>query len=172
MCDIFIPHAVTFPLTTTEGYNYIIDLQKIDIKELAPDIIDEVKVDIYDVNLKLYGAKVADINFNNPATLYRIGSVLLDFIIENDAILYYFCDTKPIKKSEKRKHLSHQEFRHLLFETMYDYVKIRRKVESLTDNSIVINGGEQEKYYLHLLSFTKHQPTVDLLSNELQELNK
>jgi len=164
-------HNVSFPLITSEGYKYIINFERVDLVQFSEEVAGKTDVPVYDLNFKLYGANISDIEINNPKTLYRIGAIILDFLIENDVIIYYFCDTKQIKKGKKHEHISHQEFRHMLFTTMYRYVATRRQLDNFENNALEITG-ENEKYYLHFLCSQKNLTYVKILLAEFEKYNK
>ena len=78
------------PLTTKEGYQYLIGFSPFS-KDVFPYQGDTVLVDLV-ITLVSDG----NIDVNNPSSLFQIISIVKNYLKDNDAVLYCYCDRKAI----------------------------------------------------------------------------
>ena len=149
----------SYPLESSDGFKYIIELTEQSTEVLSSEDLGKT---IYNITLTLIQKGKGD---TNPI-LFRMGSILIEFLQKNDVILYFFCsqDDSDIVIS-KKKNISPQEFRSLLF------IRIFKRINKLYNNDYFImtypvdleNG---DSLYNHFISHNKNKPYLDELENQ------
>lgn len=150
----------TFPLTTKEGHKYLIKLSSFNA-DYIPDSID---IEIVDIVLEL--VEHSD-QINNISTLSKIGRILLNFLEENDVILYFYCSKDDIYKN--KPDISAQEYRSILFSKIFE-----RTTKTLRDyeNLKVTIKGHNDHHYIHLIAKSKYKHHLENISDQLKSMNK
>lgn len=147
------------PLQTREGHKYLIKFNSFNL-----DVIpDEITVPIIDITIE----KVNDLaETNNAGTLFQIAAIIKDYTIENDVILYCYCDTAPIAK--RSPETLNQEFRSLLFIKMFE----KQANDEYLNEQIIINDPANGDHYIHLFSKIHNKPFIELIASEFQRFDK
>jgi len=150
------------PYTTDEGINYLIKFTVFSPEKLP----EEINLPVIDIVIETDSA-VHDIN-NDSKVLIQITKIISDYLKEEEAILYYYCSDREIKKSKRNKHLSHQEFRSKLFSAMFSL----NKATDLINKLIVIDDPSRNNHYLHLIGDKKHESVINRIADEAKKLDK
>ncbi|NDP27886.1 MAG: hypothetical protein GZ087_10745 [Flavobacterium sp.] len=74
------------PFEKEEGYQYIIGFREITPKE------NNFGIPLVDVVLTSQNVEI-----NSLKTLNKFIAIILEFLKNNDVVIYYYCDTAPIK---------------------------------------------------------------------------
>ncbi|QPH40645.1 hypothetical protein [Pedobacter endophyticus] len=143
------------PLTTKEGHNYLIQFEFIG-KEHIPQ---SVKADVVDVLISVEN----NVGINNGSTLSQFASILKEFLVENNVVLYCYCDHAEIIRARKQS-MSPQEYRSKLFSAMFD----KQNNSDYINQLIIIN--DEVDHYIHLISLKENEEDVVLLRNEVLNL--
>lgn len=150
------------PYTTSGGIDYLIKFTAFD-----PDRLPEgINVTLIDIVIET-DAPSGAID-NNAHSLLQITKIILEYMRDKDAILYSYCSDRPIKKSKRNLHQSHQEFRSNLFSAMFSL----NNAPDFINKVIVINDPDSSHHYLHLIGNIKFQRDIDFIANKLQEFDK
>ena len=107
----------------------------------------------------------------NPLKVFSyIISKIEKYIAEREVILYYYCDSAGIyyRNNNKRRFQSPQHFRSELFQALF----LRVNSKTLFIRNSVISNPLVGNYYLSFIYKQKHQPYVDILTEELEEYQK
>lgn len=105
---------------------------------------------------------------NTAYSLIQITKIISDFAQLNDVIFYCYCSDKPIKRAERKKYLSHQEYRSQLFCKMFE----KSKNLDFINRIVIINDAQKGNHYIHLISKLENENIVNLISDSLQEFDK
>ncbi|NDW10117.1 hypothetical protein [Dysgonomonas sp. 520] len=143
----------SFPIESKEGHKYIIHLseQSLDIFGIP----QKEDVCIYNITLAL---KNGVTKTNNVSTLNRIAKIILDFIDNNNVILYFYCSPSDDIIFNTKKAISPQAYRSRLFTTLFnrisktgkkDYRHFRFVIE--TDEDDLYNHFICEKKDIHVI---------------------
>lgn len=147
------------PLETREGHKYLIKFNSFNLDVLP----DGITVPIIDITIE----KVNDLaETNNAGTLFQIAAIIKDYAIENNVILYCYCDTAPIAK--RSREILNQEFRSLLFIKMFE----KQANDEYLNEQIIINDPANGDHYIHLFSKIHNKPSIELIASELQRFDK
>jgi len=149
------------PYTTNDGINYLIKFSVFKAEVLPEQITLPVVEIIIETN------STHDNIYNDISTIKRLLHIVLEYIHENDVVFYFYCNNKPIKKSEKNIHLSHQEFRSNLFSAMFQLDKTNRFT-----NKLVIINDQDGNHYIHLITKIEFEETANLIMEELKKFDK
>ncbi|MDV6169577.1 hypothetical protein R1T16_14165 [Flavobacterium sp. DG1-102-2] len=149
------------PYTTNDGINYLIKFSVFKAEVLPEQITLPVVEIIIETN------STHDNIYNDISTIKRLLHIVLEYIHENDVVFYFYCSNKPIKKSEKNIHLSHQEFRSNLFSAMFQLDKTNRFT-----NKLVIINDQDGNHYIHLITKIEFEETANLIMEELKKFDK
>jgi len=95
--------------------------------------------------------------------LFHISELILEYLNNNDVVLYYYCDTIEINRSSKNKNMLPQEFRHELFSKLF----MKKNTCDLVKNDIIIRN----EHYISLISSEVHKKKVTEISNKVSEMN-
>ncbi len=148
------------PFETEEGYQYIVtftEFKTLDVKLGIP---------LVDVSITLLSA---NIETNSLKTLNKFIRIVLDYLNLNNVILYYYCDTSPVKIRRNRKEkFSNQEFRFNLFLKMFN----KLKTDDYFLQAVVITDLQNGNHYTSLISKISNKENVELVTKELQKFDK
>jgi len=153
------------PYSTNAGINYLIKFSVFDKSILPDDIVIDIKV--IDIVIET-DADPKEIK-NNAASLIKISKLISEYVDANEGIYYCYCSKKHIERSERKLHLTHQEYRSLLFLKMFEK---ENSDGSYINKRIVINDPEGGHHYIHLISKSENEKIVDLISEHLKENDK
>jgi GTPase SAR1 family protein len=84
------------PLATLQSHKYLIKFSSFDIAAIPEGVTIPI------VNLVIELLDPIE-EYNSSSTLFKIASIIEDYIINHNVILYCYCDNVEIKKSEKKK---------------------------------------------------------------------
>jgi len=125
------------------GSEYIIEISKF------PSQSHDLEIDIFDVTLKA----VNIIKNDNAEILSVLSTKVIDHLNTHNCIIYFYCDQQPIKKSKQNKHLSNKEFRHKLFNALFERTKsLNVNSFDLLIENIIIEDKENDNHYISLLA--------------------
>jgi hypothetical protein len=148
------------PFETEEGYQYIVSF-----REFPPNQM-EYDIPLIDISITLVSS---NIEINSLKTLNKFIKIILEYLEQNDVIVYYYCDTAPIKIRQNRKQTySNQEFRFNLFLLLFN--KIKSDAFYLQD--IIITDNENGNHYTSLISRTSNKKKVELVKLDIEKFNK
>ena len=149
---------ITF--VTEEGYEYLIKFT------LFPQKDFEYEIDIIDISLILMSQTIEN---NSLKTLAYFTNIIDAYLIENDVILYYYCDTLEIKMRENRKEkLLPQEYRSLLFSSMFN----KRNFENYILKAIKISDEINGDHFISLISHINNIQKIEKIESDIQRLDK
>lgn len=157
-----MPDLHEFPFYSSQGTEYVI---RFSLSEGDLPLPESLTVPVYTLDLVLIN-KHSTLSFKD---FCQISKIIENFLHENDIIIFYYCDDKPIKRSKKNSFLTNQEYRSLLFGKMFNraantsYLKKDFKID---DN---INGD----HYISMISSKKnHLEIARIESNFKKEFAK
>ena len=153
---------IDIPYTTKEGIDYLIKFTLFPQDKLP----DEVTIAVVDIVIET-DSNINDIK-NSAYSLIQITNIISDYAKENDAIYYCYCSDKPIKRADRKQHLSHQEYRSQLFCKMFE----KSKNFDFINKTVIINDTQRGNHHIHLIAKLENEYMVNLISNSLSEFDK
>ncbi len=148
------------PFETEEGYQYLVSF-----KEFPPNYTN-CNIPIIDVSITLLSSNIES---NSLKTLNKFISIVLDYLNTNNVIIYFYCDSSPIRiRQNRKKAYSNQEFRFNLFSTMFS--KMNSTYFYLQE--IIITDNTNGNHYTCLMSRISNQNVIELIKLELEKFNK
>lgn len=123
----------------------------------------EIKIPIVDITLESSNNKLQP-TINN---LISIAETIKAFLLENDVILYYYCDRSPITY-RKNRIISPQAYRSQLFHTLF----LRLESPNIIKEATIISDSDNENHYITIISTLKNMGELNRISQELQKLQK
>uniref|UniRef100_UPI00404A625A hypothetical protein n=1 Tax=Flavobacterium sp. TaxID=239 RepID=UPI00404A625A len=148
------------PFETDEGYQYIISFVEFQSS------IRDYKIALVNISIVLVST---NIETNSIKTLNGFIDIVLDYLKQNDVILYFYCDTAPIKMRGNRNiKFSNQEFRFNLFLKMFN--KLKPNMFYL--QPVIIADIERGNHYTALISRISNQEKVESVKRDLETFNK
>jgi len=148
------------PFVTAEGYEYLVNFMEFSANGI------NYGIPIIDVSITLMST---NIEHNSIKTLNVFTDIIDNYLKQHNVVLYYYCDTAPIKMRDNRKNkLLPQEFRSKLFSSMFD----QRNFDNYILKEIRITDLERGDHFTSLISNISNIDKVQLIENDLQELNK
>lgn len=155
-----------FPLNSEQGHKYVIELkeQSLDFAEIS--LQDDVKV--YNITLVL--SEPID-EVNNPATLFKIGHILLEFLNEHNCILYFYCSPNDDTLTNKKREISPQEYRSRIFTTIFDRVSKEVIDKKYLHMRYRLAAGD-DTFFNHFIADYKFSNIIEELELKFSELDK
>jgi len=150
----------SFTINSTEGHEYVLGFSSFD-SILLPDSITKKVIEVV-IAIEDYKG------INNAKTLFTFTKHIKSFLAKNDVILYSYCDNKHIERGERHQHLTPQEYRSLLFQTMFN----KDNSEEFINKPIELTDVSNEKHYIHLFARAESRVELEIASNGLYKLNK
>ncbi|QYS89717.1 hypothetical protein [Flavobacterium davisii] len=148
------------PFVTEEGYEYLVSFIEFSANGIEYDI------PIVDVSITLMSN---DVENNSIKTLNKFADIIDDYLKEHNVVLYYYCDTAPIKMRANRKEtMLPQEFRSKLFSSMFN----QRNFENYVLKEIKISDSERGDHFTSLISNLNNIDKIQLIETDLQKFNK
>ena len=146
------------PFTSSVGSKYLINFKDFPHQGFSLPVLD--------VSLVLVEPSNQLLNLND---LFDISHIILDYINNNDVILYYYCDTNAtdIFISKKRSLIQPQEYRHNLFNALFSYMK----QDNLVKDEIIIDDPAANTHYISLITKAEHKSSLTEVSIEVQKMN-
>ncbi len=147
-----------YPFTTSiSGVRYVLIFSEFDNQDYNTPVIDITLV--CEDNLE---------QANDVDVLININNFIKDYLSQfKNVIIYYYCDKAPIVKSKKNQNLSNQEYRHILFNRMFEFSKFN----SVIKKSIIINDPEEGNHYINLIGNTSLYDTIEKIALDINKIN-
>lgn len=148
------------PFETNEGYQYIVSFTEFQ------SVPKTYKLPLVSISIALVSS---DIETNTLKTLNKFIKIVLEYLEQNDVIIYFICDTAPIKIRDNRKiKLSNQEYRFTLFLAMFN--KLKSEIFYLQPVVLIDRIGGN--HYTALISRNFHQKEIETIKSDLEEFNR
>lgn len=148
------------PFETIEGYQYLVSFREFPSNQI------NYNIPLIDVSITLMSDTIET---NSLKTLNKFIQIVLDYLDKNDVIIYYYCDTAPIKIRETRKQkFSYQEYRFKLFLSMFT----KQKSDTFYIQNIIINDKINGNHFTSLISRTTNKEKVEIVKSDLEKFNK
>ena len=148
------------PLTTDEGYEYLVVFKEFCNTPRNYGII------IIDVSIILMGDVIP---INSIKTFSRFSQIILDYLNENNVILYYYCDTSDIAiRNNRKRKVTPQEFRSKLFSKIFEKMNPTNFIEK----PIKINDPENGNHYTSLICHKQNSKVLFEIEKDLKSTEK
>ncbi|MFV8343055.1 hypothetical protein [Flavobacterium sp. XS2P39] len=148
------------PFETEEGYQYLVSFREVTTHQNNYDIA------LVDVSIVLMSLNIES---NSYKTLNKFIGIIFDYLLNNDIIIYYYCDVVPIKIRKNRNiKFSPQEFRFKMFSTMFS----KRNSQEFYFQEIILTDHEENNHYTSLISKISNREKIDLVKSDIEKLNK
>ena len=148
------------PFETEEGYQYIVSFREFNSNK------SDYNIPLIDISITLVSS---NIETNSLKTLNKFIKIVLEYLEQNDVIIYYYCDTASIKIRQNRKQIyNNQEVRFNLFLLMFN----KMKSDAFYLQNIIIADKENGNHYTSLISRTSNKEKVEFVKLDLEKLNK
>lgn len=149
-----------YSFTTIEGIEYRIGFSPFN-SLLVPTTIDKP---IIDVVIAVEENK----HVNNAGTLFAIPKIIKAYLAKNDVLLYCYCDSIEISRTNKHQSLTPQEYRNLLFQKMFE----REAGLDFINKLIILTDLNNIDHYIIIISTISNLSAIEIAENELIKLNK
>ena len=106
---------IDIPYSTKEGINYLIKFTHFHNDKLP----EGISIPVIDIVIET-DADIKDIN-NSAFSLLQLTKIIHDYAVNHDAIYYCYCSDKPIKRSDRKLHLNHQEYHNIIMVLIFHY---------------------------------------------------
>jgi len=148
------------PFETSEGYQYIVSFTEIQ------SIPKEYNIPLVSISIVLVSQ---NIETNSLKTLNKFIQIILAYLEQNDVIVYFYCDTAPIKIRKNRiEKISNQEFRFNLFLSMFN----KLKSDHFYLQPIKLTDSEKGNHFTALISKISNLEKVEMVKTDLETFNK
>lgn len=149
---------IVIPYTSSVGSKYLINFKDFVQKDFSLPVVD--------VSLFLVESVEKNLTIKDLIAITRI---IIDFLNKNQVVLYYYCDTNDsdIFISERNNTMLPHEFRHNLFNSLFDLMKIRNFVK----DEIIINDPINSNHYISLITKKEDKSALTEVSIEVQKMN-
>ena len=147
------------PFKTEEGYEYLVVFQE------YSNYSSIFGIKIIDVSIILLNDQIEQNTYKSLIEFVKIINLYLE---ENqDIILYYYCDTSPIKiRANRKQKLSYQEFRSKIFISLFKKFNSNNYIIQ----EIVVEDEESENHYASLISLQSNSKKIEKITVELEML--
>lgn len=153
---------IDVPYSTKEGIDYLIRFTLFD-KNRVPE---KITIPIVDIVIET-NADIDKIK-NSAYSLLQITQIISEYATKNNAIYYCYCSDKPIKRADKKNHLTHQQYRSLLFCKMFE----KNNNSNFINKTVIINDPQKGNHHIHLITKLENEYMVNILSDTLSEFDK
>lgn len=146
------------PYTSSVGSKFLINFKDF--------IQQDFSLPVVDVSLFLVESTEAGLGLRDLIALTRI---IKDFLNENQVVLYYYCDTSAsdIFISPRNQKMQPQEFRHSLFNALFDLMKVTDFVK----DEIIIEDPANNTHYISLITKVADKSSLTEVSIAVQQMN-
>ena len=103
---------------------------------------------------------------NNLKTLFIFSDYVERFLQDHNVILYYYCDDAEISK--RNKEVTPQEFRHNLFNSLFD----RKVNDNVVRETVILTDEDGLTHYITIFSNKKNEAELDRVLKHLSGLDK
>lgn len=145
----------TIPYETKEGNKYLIQFSAFPLNSIP------ITVDLPVINLSL--VQVEFVRINGRSFLRYLAQYVCDYINSHDVILYYYCDNAEIYR-RKSRNCTPQEYRHKLFERLYNTIQN----EVIIRENIFIKDEVNGNHYITLITNENNRIQLENLSAEFE----
>lgn len=146
-----------FSFSTKTGNEYIIQFTPVELDFIKTPF----SLPVVDVSL-IARSKV---DINNFQTFSVIIDRIQTYIINNDCILYYYCDHTEIERRDKS--ITPQCFRHKMFNVLLE----RADNKNIIKESIIIDDEEGD-HYISILSTLEHKDNLEKVLTYVSDIKK
>ncbi|WP_313553017.1 hypothetical protein [Sphingobacterium multivorum] len=143
-----------------EGHEYILSFSPFDSVILP----ESIGLPVAEVVIATEDNK----GFNNATTLFQFTAHIKEYLLNNNVILYCYCDNKEIDRCERHHHLTPQEYRSLLFEAMF----MRAKDNEFVVKTIVLTDSSDESHFVKLIAGRANEGVLDTAFDEISKMHK
>ena len=142
-----------------EGHEYLIQFKRFNNE------YTNYNIPIIDISLISTNEILA---YNSLESLLKITSIIEEYLISNDAVLYFYCDTKELNRRNKK--ITPQEFRSKLFTSLFE---IKTKGDkSMCIKNYIINDGIGGDHFISVISNIKNKYILDDINKLLESFYK
>lgn len=140
--------SVSVPYRGLRGNEYIIDFD--DVKQIPTE------VNLVSINL-VASTIVSKRGIHND--LMDIGEIIRDYMINNNAVVYYYCDNDSSFSSEIRERgITPQNYRHSLFNSLFDRLNTTSYIK---EDKIVTDNIYNDIHYISLISHVDNEEHLE-----------
>lgn len=150
------------PFTNKDGHEYLVQFSEFDFLVLP----DTIKINVIDVVIAI--EEHDELIVNSASSLFQMSNIIKEYLIDNNVVLYCYCDNKPIKRRINKSHLLPQHYRSKLFSSLFLKKNI---LHEYTDEVIRISDGINGDHYIHLIADISNASYVEAISIELGKFN-
>jgi len=143
----------------SEGHQYLIKFTNCNN---LPIVLD---VEVVNIDLTLVSNNTP---INNAGTLNKIALMVFNFLDENDVILYFYCSKEDINRRNNKTSITPQEYRSLLFSTMFEKITKTTKDKTFINKPIILKDQEWGDHYLHFIAESKYSEKMDSLKEQMR----
>ena len=160
---------VTEFFESSEGDIYSISLSS----ENGGLIADDIRRNMEEEGIVVVDIELNRINGTNPTTtaiLAKTGELIADFFLSHpNVVICYYCDflSQLPYVSKKKKKMSVQEYRHLLFSHMFDRYLSQHNIDNINLAVLTIEGSS-ETYYVHVIARSEHLSYISMINDGIQ----
>lgn len=153
-----MPVDLVVPFTSSVGSKYLINFKDFPYQGFSLPVID--------VSLVLVEASSELLSLRD---LIAISRIVMDYVNNNDVILYYYCDMNisDLFMSKNKSKMQPQEFRHNLFNALFSYMK----QDTLVKDEIIIEDPEANTHYISLITKIEYKTSLTEVGVEVQKMN-
>ena len=148
------------PIECPEGHQYL--LKFTDCENLPI----ELDMKVVDISLSS-DSEMATIN--NIGTLNKITTIILNFLYENDVVLYYYCSKDVIIQRKNRGNLSPQQYRSKLFSALFDKIAKKHTGKKFINKPVVLRDKSEGDHYLHFIAKSIYSDKMDEYANHINK---
>ncbi|MBQ8705286.1 MAG: hypothetical protein IJ548_03180 [Paludibacteraceae bacterium] len=134
--------------------------------EIRKDIEKEGII-VLDVELN----RIAGTNPTSTAILLKATEMLAKaFLSQPNIIICYYCDFLSLLPyvNKRRKNMTVQEYRHILFSHMFDRFVSHHNLENVNLAVLTVEGSV-ENYYIHVIARNEHINYISYINNSIQK---
>ncbi|MBS9767472.1 MAG: hypothetical protein KGV44_08020 [Flavobacteriaceae bacterium] len=150
---------ITIPYISSVQSKFLINFKEVNYEDIS-------SIPIVDVSIVLVESKNEILPLKD---LISIGRLIRDYLINNQVVLYYYCDTSSdnIEISERNKELEPQEFRHKLFNSLYKLFDNK----DIVKDEIIIEDPTNNTHFISLITKTSDKTNLTNVSIAVQQMN-
>lgn len=149
---------IVIPYTSSVGSKFLLSFKDFVQQDFSLPVVDVSLILVKPVDESL---ELRD--------LIAITRIIKDFLNDNQVVLYYYCDSSAsdIFISERNNKMSPQEFRHNLFNSLFDLMKF----DNFVKDEIIIDDPENSNHYISLITKEVDRSSLTEVSIAAQKMN-
>lgn len=106
---------------------------------------------------------------NTPKTLFELSNIVLDYLVNNNVVLYYYCDISPLYiRNTRQITMSTQEYRSILFSKVFE----RSNPGNYREKTVRISDPENGDHFTTLIFHEENQNIIEEIEEDLKSLEK